>query len=85
MNSFCINEHMLTLMESARPTWGIPLLPTLVATSSVVLAEAEGAEPSGSLAVTVVFVVVENVKVKFVGESPCEQFFVLMNTSVLSL
>ena len=50
-----------------------------------VRAKAEGAEPSGSLAVTVVFAVVENVKVKFVGESLCEQFFVLMNTSVLSL
>ena len=34
----------------------------------VALAEAEGAEPSGSLAVVVVFAVVENVKVKFVGE-----------------
>ena len=33
-----------------------------------VLAEVEGAEPSGSLAVVVVFAVVENVKVKFVGE-----------------
>jgi len=33
-----------------------------------VLAEAEGAEPSGSLAVAVVFAIVENVKVKFVGE-----------------
>ena len=51
----------------------------------VVLDEAEGAEQSGSLAVAVVFAVVENVKVKFVGEPPCEQFFVLMNTSVLSL
>jgi len=40
-----------------------------------VLAEVEGAEPSGSLAVVVVFAVVENVKVKFVGESLCEQFF----------
>ena len=40
------------------------------------LAEAKGAEPSGSLAVIVVFAVVENVKVKFVGESPCEHFFV---------
>jgi len=50
-----------------------------------VLAEAEGAEPSGSLAVAVVLAVVQNVKVKFVSESPCEQFFVLMNTLVLSL
>ena len=37
-------------------------------------------------AAAVVFgVVVENVIVEFVGESPCEQFFVLMNTSVLLL
>ena len=49
------------------------------------LAEAEGAELSGSLAVAVVLAVVQNVKVKFVSESPCEQFFVLMNTSVLPL
>ena len=49
------------------------------------LAEAKGVEPSRSLAVAVVFAVVENVKFKFVGESLCEQFFVLMNTSVLSL
>ena len=40
------------------------------------LVEAEGAEPNKSQAVAVVFVVVENVKVKFVGESPCEHFFV---------
>ena len=39
------------------------------------LAKAEGVEPSRSLAVVVVFVVVENVKVKFVGESLCEHFF----------
>jgi len=50
-----------------------------------VLAKAEGAEPSGSLAVAVVFAVVENVKVKFVGGYPCEQFFVSMNTSSLPL
>ena len=37
-----------------------------------VLAEAEGAELSRSLAAAVVFAVVENVKVKFVGGSPCE-------------
>ena len=49
------------------------------------LAEAEGAEPSRSLEVTVVFAVVENVKVKFVGESLCEQFSVSTNTSVLPL
>ena len=37
-------------------------------------------------AVVVVFgVVVENVIVEFVGESPCEQFFVSMNPSVLFL
>jgi len=41
-----------------------------------VLAEAEGIEPSGPLVIVVVFAIVENVKVKFVGESPCEQFFV---------
>ena len=35
-------------------------------------------------ATAVVFgVVVENVIVEFMGESPCEQFFVSMNTSVL--
>ena len=34
-----------------------------------VLAKVEGAEPSGPLAVAVVFAIVENVKVKFVGES----------------
>ena len=33
-----------------------------------VLAEAKGVEPSGPLAVAVVFAIVENVKVKFVGE-----------------
>ena len=49
------------------------------------LAEAKGAEPSGSLAVIVVFALVENVKVKFVGESLCELFFVSTNTSVLPL
>ena len=48
-------------------------------------AEAEGAEPSGSVVVAVVFAVVENVKVKFVGEYQCKQFFVSMNTSVLPL
>ena len=37
-------------------------------------------------AAAVVFgVAVENVIVEFVGESPCEQFFVSMNTSVLFL
>ena len=29
--------------------------------------------------------VVKNVIVEFMGESPCEQFFVLMNTSILFL
>jgi len=49
-----------------------------------VLAEAKGAEPSGSLAVAVVFAVVENVKVLWVSPH-VNNFFVLMNTSVLPL
>jgi len=73
---------VLTEVEGAKPG-GAPV--AVVMSGGVCRGLSLGVRQCRRATAVVFGVVVENVIVEFMGESPCEQFFVSMNTSVLSL